>query len=246
MMKIDSYDVNFKAKNPMLLKADRICRMVNTEFPSVSSSSLIPRCTKTIQDKVERFGKKIPKIENGSRPDSRYNKMYYLFLRTDNKIKEKVRTPFFDAVGAVRENKVLTDAVKKHHCANCAELTRLANLICAVNGIKAQPIGMFECDSKDRIISSIDHVALAIPLKEKSFEYDKMSKLKDVIIIDPWLGIADFAQNAAMKYQNIFRKYLKLDILNHVNINPNAQVMPIPEKDFEALKKEFPSLILKA
>ena len=73
-----------------------------------------------------------------------------------------------------------------------------------------------------------------------------MSKIKNVIIIDPWLGIADFAQNAAMKYQNIFRKHLRLDKSTHVNINPDALVMPIPERDIEALKKEFPNLILKA
>ena len=72
------------------------------------------------------------------------------------------------------------------------------------------------------------------------------SKIKNVIVIDPWLGIADFAENVAMKYQNIFRKHLKLNTSTHVKINPNAQVMPISEKDFEALKKEFPNLILKA
>ena len=244
-MKIDSCSINFKSRNPAVIKADKICRMVNTEFPSVSSSSIIPRCTRTILDKARRFGERPPKIENGDRPDDRYNKMYYLFMRTDNSLRKLVREPFLETVGTVSEHKVLTEAVKKHHFANCAELTRLANLICAVNGIKAQPIEMVACDSKDQVVSFIDHVALAVPLKENALDWNKMSKLKDVIIIDPWLGIADFAQNAAMQYQNMFRKYLKLGFFNYVGINPKALVKTIPEKDYDALKKEFPNLILK-
>ena len=83
-------NINFKSRNPAVVKADRICRMVNTEFPSVSSSSLIPRCTRTILDKAKRFGEKAPQIENGNQPDDRYNKMYHLFIRTDNKLQELV------------------------------------------------------------------------------------------------------------------------------------------------------------
>ena len=245
MMKIETQGISFKARNPVVMKADRICRMVNTEFPSVSSSSIIPRCTKTIQDKARRFGERPPQIENGDLPDSRYNKLYYLFMRTDEKLRKFVREPFLETVGTVAENKVLTETVKKHHFANCAELTRLANLICAVNGIKAQPIEMVTCDSDDKILSFIDHVALAIPLRKNALNWSKMSKLKDVIIIDPWLGIADFAQNAAMQYQNLFRKYLKLGIFNYVGVNPMALVRPIPEEDYGALRKEFPNLVLK-
>ena len=40
MMKIDSSNINFKSRNPAVIKADRICRMVNTEFASISSSKL--------------------------------------------------------------------------------------------------------------------------------------------------------------------------------------------------------------
>ena len=246
MMKIESPNINFKSRNQAVVKADKICRMVNTEFPSISSSSIIPRCSKTIQDKTRRFGEKLSRIENGEMPDERYNKKYYLFMRIDNNLRKFVREPFFETIDTIEENKVLTKAVKKYHFANCAELTRLANLICAVNGIKAQPVEMVACDSNDRVVSFIDHVALAVPLKEKNLEWSKMSKLKDVIIIDPWLGLADFAQNVAMQYQNMFRKHLKLGTFEQVGINPQALVKPISERDFDTLKKEFPNLVFKA
>ena len=220
--------------------------MVNTEFPSVSSSSLIPRCTRTILDKAKRFGEKAPQIENGNQPDDRYNKMYHLFIRTDNKLQELVREPFFRARGVVEENKVLANAIKKHHHANCAELTRLANIICAVNEINAQPIAMIACDNNEHIISSIDHVALAIPLKENALKTDKMSKLKNVIIIDPWLGIADFAQNAILQYKNLFSKYLKLEESHHICIDTTANMHSIPKEEFQNLRREFPELILNA
>ena len=220
--------------------------MVKTEFPSVSSSSIIPRCSRTILDKERRFGKKTPEIENGNRPDDRYNKMYHLFIRTDNNLQEFVREPYFRARGVVEENKVLAKAIKKHHYANCAELTKLANIICAVNGIKSQPITMIACDNNNRIISSIDHVALAIPVKEKALQIDKMNKLKDVIIIDPWLGIADYAQNVALQYKNMFSKYLKLEENHCLGVDTAGNAYSIPEEEFQNLRKEFPELILEA
>ena len=85
--------------------------------------------------------------------------MYHLFIRTDNNLQEFVREPYFRARGVVEENKVLAKAIKKHHYANCAELTKLANIICAVNGIKSQPITMTACDNNDCICKSFIYLS---------------------------------------------------------------------------------------
>ena len=239
-------NVNFKSRHQAVKKADAICRMVKTEFPSVSSSSLIPRCYKTLRDAVKRFGKATPEIENGNLIDQRYYNMYDLFLRTDRKIQNLVRIPYHDATDTISAYKILAESVKKHNCANCAELTRLANLICAVNGIDAQPINLILCDKEEKILSYIDHTALAIPLKEGVLKYKRMGKTKDVIIIDPWLGIADFAKNIALEYQNKFRKHLNIEENGKIVVDPYVSILPIPKTEYKNLKKEFPNLVLKA
>ena len=136
-MNINSTNINFKSRSPVVKKADKICRFVKTEFPSVSSSIIPKRCNKTLIDKVKRFGERTPQIENGDLWDIRYNKFRTLFFRVNEKLRTLVRKPFNDTIGVVEENKVLTKLIKNHHLANCAELTRLANLICTVNGIKS-------------------------------------------------------------------------------------------------------------
>ena len=172
--------------------------------------------------------------------------MYDLFLRTDIRISDLIRNPFHNAKGITKAYKLLTKLVKRYHCANCAELTRLANLICAVNGIDSTPIGMMLCDKEGKIFSYVDHAALAIPLKEGSLSCNKMSKIKDVIIIDPWLGIADYARNAALEYQNKFQKHLNMPKDSQIMMDPFTSLPAIPIEEFQNLRKEFPNLILNA
>ena len=128
--------------------------------------------------------------------------------------------------------------------ANCDELMNLTNLACAVNGIKATPVKYLGVDKNDRILKDIDHVVLAIPLDNNNVTFDRLTRQKNVIIIDPWLGIADYAQNMENRYRecsNIFKLPDGVHLAADTHIKENDA---ITENLFKNLKEMFPELII--
>lgn len=215
-----SETTNFKSRNAMVRKADQICRFVNTEFTSLSSSKIPARCN--------------------------FNKNFYpAFKRIHNKITEFVRKPIEQITDNTKEFSILRENVKKYHVANCGELTRLTMAILAVNGIKSIPVEPMLVDKDGRMKRIIDHIMLAIPLNENEVKIDFFSKLKNVLIIDPWLGIADYAPKVEEKYIKDFKKLFQIPNENiddlKFSIFTDALAMnDFTDKDIMNLKSSFP------
>lgn len=223
MIKIDSININFKSRNPAVIKADKICRMVNTEFASISSSKLNL------------------KVNSNKKYDKFYS--YANILRYD--IWHKVR----DKVALARDNileryKKTVELVKKERLANCDELTSLAGLICAANGIKSQPLIVHKIENNTLNKKSCGHVALALTENGEIKKDVRMSEMKDVIIIDPWLGIADYAPNVAQEYKNMYPHFLNLKDFDEVIMSPANFKFVLKEEDFDTAKKEFPNFVI--
>ena len=233
-MKVNFSNTNFNARNPMVRKADQISRRVSSEFPAISSSKVIARC------------KRGDKLALKNNPNAK--EKYKQFLKLDGeyfyKLCKQVREPFNKITGIVEEGKFLKQAIKEHKVANCAELVRLTEIACAVNGIKSRPVEFTLSDKSGSYLGPIDHIALAIPLKDRPIDIIELGKLKNVIIIDPWFGIADYAPNLALAYENEFPEFLDLEEHNKVWVNPYTR-NSIPQENFAELKKEFPELIVK-
>ena len=96
----------------------------------------------------------------------------------------------------------------------------------------------------DVIKKDIDHIVLAVPLNGKKVEFDRLTRQKDVIIIDPWLGIADYAQNIENRYKD-FSDIFKLPEGIHLAADTHVKEEDIiPQKMFKNLREMFPELIV--
>ena len=118
-MKINNSSPNFKSRNLEIRQADRICRLVNNEFASISSSKLAQKI--------------------------KHNPELGKYIKYDRRLSENLHTKIRKKVLLIKDDiiekyKKLAELVKKERLANCDELMRLASLVCAANGIKTQPI----------------------------------------------------------------------------------------------------------
>ncbi len=223
-MNINMHTVNFTSRSATVRKADKICRLVNNTYPAYSPSKIM--CKSYFKKDMNAY-----KIAN----------------RLQEDLKEFVRTPLQsikDMNLKLLYFKTLSDKIKKFHIANCEELMNLASLTCSVNKIKSLPVKLLAVDEKDIIKKEIDHVVLAIPLSDKGVILDRMSRQKDVIIIDPWLGIADYAPNIERRYKDC-PDIMKLP--NNIRLGLDTYIKAadsVPETLFENLREMFPELII--
>ena len=140
-----------------------------------------------------------------------------------------------------------------------------------MNGIKNIFAGnIFFNDTKNNSEHNIDHVVAFITDKKDKINGEFYFKNKDAIIIDPWLGIVDYASNYFKKLQTQFRGFFKnipeTDSYNRF-INPNSltpeeyrqymayskaryvfKILPFPDsatknETLERYKKNFPELL---
>ncbi len=178
-MKIYSQNnISFKAKPPELLLADKALRIMNTHYPTASNTRFIKlnraKNSTKIQQDVALFG------------------INFLFFRkrlfkseeTDNS------RDFF---------KGFIKSIKNHNIANCYELVKLFSFILDLNGVEAKWASLLPSD--------INHCVALIPLKKDSLEKTDfaktpISKMKDFLIADPWMGVVDFAPNIATLYKH--------------------------------------------
>ena len=223
-MQVNTYSPNFTSRNQTIRTADRVCRMVKTEFPAVSSSMV---------------GLKV-------KNDPKYFKFHKLDFNLGHAIWRQVRDKYVVVKDdIVARYKKIAELVKSEHLANCDEFVRLAALICAANGIKSQPLhvkhGPVDTFSPD----SCGHVALAIMPEGEMRKCARMSDMKDVVIIDPWLDIADYAPNVAQEYKNQYPHLLNIKPEEEVFMAPDRFNFILTEKIFDDVKSEFPEFILK-
>ena len=174
----DINNSNFKAKPPQLVKADKVLRLMNAHCPAASNTRYhkfnATRKSSVMQQNVAMLG-----ID--------------FFLMRKNLHRSEINDSPKDYC------QYLLKTIKKFRLANCGELVRLFSFISSLNGLKARKASLLP--------SSLDHCVALIPLKEDSFEktdFTKtpISKLKDFLIADSWLGVVDYAPNMAILYKN--------------------------------------------
>ena len=97
--------------------------------------------------------------------------------------------------------------LKKHNLGNCGELVKLFNFILDLNGIRAEKALLAP--------SGLNHCISIIPLKDNAidittFKSTPMSKLKNILIADPWLDVIGTPDQIANLYKNNinYKKFL--------------------------------------
>ena len=209
------YNQTFSARSQIVRTADNIARKTNLLYPSISSSNIKSRAKGN--EKFKNLIKKIADI-----------------------LGKNVRC-FSNQIDALARAMLIASSVKQYKVANCAELSRIANLISKVNGIDTIPF-QFSVKKNDRIFE-LDHMALLYPLKDLPHDTENFNFHQDIIVIDPWLGFADYAPKAQERYNKDFRDLLKISVNDELLITPQyiSTTDRLCDNDIKLLKDKFPA-----
>ena len=212
----------FKSRCPEIKLGQDVCHLVNTEFPHYSMTKLQPI-----------FDKHIKKNKNPSAIMFLINRLY------------NDRPYFPDEAFYPNYFQDLFYYIKKHHSFNCQESSLLSALVLKLNGIEnVYTAGI--CDGA----AEIDH--LVSFFNRDGSEYDGEIRNNQTIIVDPWTGLCNFANNIFKLYTNMWKKYFKISECDKGLINgkykfTDACKMQIPKSNgFEDYIKDiYPNLVLK-
>lgn len=208
-------------------EAEKVCRILTSEFPAISSTKIYEfTATKT-------------------------DRKYFDFTREITKrIENLVRTPAWKNLYKPGHNELdfyqtLVEAIKKYRIGNCGDMSKLYKLIAQINGIPSRKAEMFT--SINGVMGSpIDHAIQIIPINGQKIEFGPLSKMKDLLIADPWLGFVDFAPKYEQKILADYHKFFGLKDKSKVYLNPSSAGEPtITENVINYFREHFPQLIIK-
>ena len=132
--------------------------------------------------------------------------------------------------------RAFTEPVKQFKVGNCGESAQLAAIVAKINGLKDCHIThLCKMDGED-----LDHAILFVNDSQKPY------------IIDPWLGIADYAKNILNRYRNEYRYELGIKNNDKVTLvsKTDDEYTDFLKNDFSRkqinkLRKMYPNLFIK-
>lgn len=127
--------------------------------------------------------------------------------------------------------KTLLKLTKKYKCANCGELADIAYITCKTKNLKdVEIVGVYGYDAKQKKLIDYDHVAVQFKQGNKK------------VIIDPWFGIADYAQNCLIKYKHKYHEFFNEFNSNLKLLFQKEPAVNIDSNDLGKLIKKYPEL----
>ncbi len=245
--------ISFKSRNEAIRKADRITRAVNSIYPHISES----RISNSVK---HQQAIKYPKDICVKLGNFKLNKS----LMIDN-----LRFKHGKGIDLFRD---IINMLKEHKIGNCYESAVVAQIIGKINGIEnIFPAKIFFNKNSSGYQQQLDHVVAIITDKSFKPEGYYNFKNKDAIIVDPWLGVTEYAGDYINKLRTNFADIfpgipdLKYTFNLLKSISHNVEEFKtkrkntfkpdfsfklhtdelLSAKDAESLKKEYPELILK-
>ncbi len=245
--------INFRSKNSAIRQADRITRTVNSVYPHISESKSKLNIDKFISKNTENEKRNYTlsklKLKNSMKLDNLRNRGGYGF----------------------EQFRIIIENLKKHKIGNCYEESVLAQIIGKINGIKnIYPASVYYTKSPFEKSIKFYHAVAIITDKPFAKDYKYQFKNKDAIIVDPWLGITEFAREYFNRLITQFAKEFPNKISDNTNllkcISRDSKSIEefntkrrqcfkpeffltlhddevLSEADAEKLKQEFPELI---
>jgi hypothetical protein len=129
---------------------------------------------------------------------------------------------------------------------NCTEDSLLTELLGKINGQKNIYTGALGLKKSNGISGHLNHVVAFITDKPIEDGKDYFFKNKEAVVIDPWLGVTDFAGNYFTKLKSIYRNTFMFEknrrFLTFTNDNlANTLIRSVSKnaKDFNKKKKEY-------
>ena len=244
--------ISFKSRCETVKNADRIIRQVNSLYPSISDTkpdSFISRQILLCNDNFDK-AIKLSRLKN---------KVENIRKEIQKELSDNTNS-FLNIIKCLKDKKV----------GNCFEKAKLAEFISKANGQdNVYTVRLLYTQNSSGAVRELDHVVTLITNKPLNKNNLYTLKNKEGIIVDPWLGITEFASNYFTKVQNEFRHLfpklpdnsIAINKIKKESKNTSEYKDKIKEKLFkpkfmvqlhernssaeeiENLKKEFPELI---
>jgi hypothetical protein len=245
------YSPNFTARNKIIRDADKICRAVNSRFPHISPTYRTREIASNILNLIEEY-------ENGfkntplaaQKKYKKYEKLVESYITAGNQL-ENTRSKRVVYNGLSDYVSKLIVSLRKDQLANCAELSEIAFLMCKnkkFDDVKIFSLEAFEkfnaknpthknlvkagCDIESVSVVDLDHVAVSFRHKNKT------------VVVDPWLGISDFAENYKTKIKTLYKNFF-LDLKDNYSIrlqNFDNELDTNKQCELDAIFKKYRSL----
>ena len=189
MNSVSCNQISFQARCPQIREGQRVCSLINQELPHISDTKLRGAYF-NLMDKG--LGEKV-------------NLRYINWMRSMiERFRETRELYVLDAFGQhlAKPTRVLNQ-MKFEGLGNCYENGKAAEIILKMNGVKhARSAGL------KRGKSTIDHFVCVF--NRDGSVFDGTIKNNQTIIVDPWLGKVDFANNMFKIYENTCQRLLKI------------------------------------
>lgn len=226
MNTVQPYSPSFQARCPHIREAQNVCHIISANYPHVSDTRIRPAFYNLMEkDYVsEKFKVK-----------------YILWLRRFADKMQEVRDMFQQSLGGVMPAKPrpmkIFQQFKIYNMGNCHENALAAEAILKLNGTQNAC-----CVNLKQGSTPIDHVVCVF--NRDGSKFDGVVKNNQTIIVDPWLGKADFANNMFKFYENNCKIRLNLKDRGHFTLT-NPRETNISEFDIKLMREYFSDLFYK-
>ena len=244
----------FTSRCPQVRDADWVCRRINQRFPHFSSTKMQPF--------VEKFLERNSDVLNFTEPLENLSEIYHfldniLFPEGHQKVQDTAmaikrmirkfgekRLEVSEQIGTGTFKDHVYEAIlmMQNKQANCTENAIIAELVLKMNGIKNACCAILNKSNKnDNNIKSLDHLVCVANTDGTKFNGKITQK---TIIVDPWLGKADFAKNMERFFQNDCSNFFEL-IPDEKFYYEVRELVDLSDIEIEDLKRILPELIFK-
>ena len=250
-MNIAKHDnnINFNARCVQIRDADWVCRAVSQNFPHFSTSKHQTRIIKFLEQNKNNFiFDKQPKmlsdvyqilIDNKvSNCENKIKKFLFGIKKTLDFFADKRRL----ANGIMYENKLFEALylLENFKLGNCSENAVLAEFVLKLNNIhNACCAAMYK--KKYNNFQDLDHAICVFNRDGKPFDGNIT---KNTIIVDPWVGKADFAKNMERFYRDNFSNYFNIN-KDETFAYERVETVNLPDFALAKLKDNYSNLIFK-
>lgn len=139
----------------------------------------------------------------------------------------------------------LISQVKKMKMGNCFEDAILSEFVLKLNGLKSATSACLYKKDKLGHVSAIDHVVCAFSPDLNDIQACIPSNpSNDIIILDSWLGIVDYAINALQKYKTIGSRFFHIDKEDSIVIRTKNYI-DLTKEEIAEFREKYPQLIFK-
>ena len=246
----------FTARCPQVRDADWVCRVINHAMP-YSSTKHQPRIIRYLKahEAILPCKKELNTMSDiyDFLDDVQFTEQHSAIQDTLMAIKRTIkrfgnkRLHAQETVGNGTFNDNLYNTLymmTQYKSGNCTENAIMAEFVMKMNGFPNAKCALLNKSNKKLGLNfedSLDHLVCVFNRDQSSFDGKITSQ---TIIIDPWIGKADFAQNMERYYRYQFSDSFELTKDEVFKYRP-IEVVDIPSIVMDKLRNKFPELLFK-